>query len=109
MPALIAILSRAVVRIRVGGTGKCQSCKGGGGEGDVAHFAFPPLSVAETLVIKQATTLFSAVQIAAQYCKIAKGTFDANQCDRDVRAVCLFYRSGPLPHVGQVYCLMCAA
>jgi hypothetical protein len=47
MPALFAVLSRAVVRIRVGGTGKSQSCKGGGGEGDVAHFPFPPLSVDE--------------------------------------------------------------
>ena len=37
MPALIAVLSRAVVRIRVGGACEGQSCERYAGESDLAH------------------------------------------------------------------------
>src|SRR6516162_10618586 len=50
MPALFAVLSRAVVRIRIGDAGKCQSGKGGGGESDLAHFV-SSLSVDEVFYL----------------------------------------------------------
>jgi hypothetical protein len=40
MPALISVLSRAVIRIRIGATCESQCCERCGGEGDLSHFVF---------------------------------------------------------------------
>ena len=40
MPALISIVSRAIIRIRIGGACKSQRCERCGSESDLAHFVF---------------------------------------------------------------------
>src|SRR6516162_7025558 len=40
MPTLIAVLSRAVIRIRISGACEGQSCERYGGESDLAHLVY---------------------------------------------------------------------
>ena len=40
MPALISIVSRAVIRIRIGGACESHRCDRCGGKSDLAHFVF---------------------------------------------------------------------
>jgi hypothetical protein len=52
MPALATVLSRAIIRIRIGGACESQSCERYGGESDLAHFV-SSLSVDEVFYLSK--------------------------------------------------------
>src|SRR6516162_1867017 len=104
MPALFAVLSRAVVRIRIGGAGEGQSGKGSGGESDLAHFV-SSLSVDEVFYLGKRRSHFQVFKSQRSIAKSPNVLLIKINATVMSRTVCLFFksgslpcRSGPLPH-----------